>query len=592
MYRDQIHLLPWTTVLLLFPTFGCGETGQRASEPPGEEPEPPFTVVTDELLRAGHWGNAANWPMYGGDYSQARYSALRQINTKNVHRLRPAWIYQAGIARSFQATPVVVGREMYLTTPMVEQIQYVVKLDAKTGRRLWETALRQESSLFCCGPNNRGVAVWGDKVYVATLDASLVALDARTGAEVWKAQTGDRAAGYSQTMAPLAYEGRVLVGTSGAEYGIRGFVKAYDSETGRLLWTWHTIPAPEDGGWWGQWIETAPGTNLSLNRDIAKEKADSARYANAWQHGGGSVWMTPALDPERSLVYVTVGNPGPDLDGSVRPGDNRWTNSVCALQVADGRMQWCSQYLPHDLWDLDAASPPFLLEIGKAGRTIPAVGHFSKVGFLYVWDRATGELVTRSDSYVPQQNLFARITVEGVVVAPGPGGGTNWSPAAYNAATGYAYSVNSHWPLRLSTLAEPEAWQPGRRYLGGQWRMAPGEEGEVSQGRWGNVVAVDPVSGKVAWETRTADPMLGGVITTAGGLVFAGQAAGTFDAWDAKTGEHLWQFSAGAGCNAAPMAYSVDGRQFVVVACGGNSLLRGFGIQGRGGDALIAFALP
>jgi len=559
--------------------LGCWCTGAPlAAQGSGGAGASPF-LVTDAMLLAGHSGNPEQWPMYGGDYHNNRYSPLDQINTTNVKNLRPAWIFQTGIAESFETTPVVVGGEMYITTPAAQQVQKVIKLNARTGEKIWESAIRLGTTIFCCGPNNRGVAVWQDKVYLGTLDARLVALDARTGRIVWEQQTADPSLGYSQTHAPVVFDGKVIIGSSGGEYGIRGFVKAYDANTGRPLWTWYTIPSPEEGGWWGTWVTTAPGTTHSLNRNIRQEKADSAKYADAWQRGGGGVWMTPAVDPERRAIYVSVGNPSPDLDGSIRPGDNRWTDSVCSIHVDTGRMNWCYQYIPHDVWDLDAASPPFLFDFRQGNRTIPAVGHFSKLGFLYVLDRNTGRLLKLSKNYVPHENLFALPTPEGTRMLPGANGGTEWSPGGFSPQTGYAYSVNLHQPMHYSVHSVP--WEKGRLWLGSAFTAIPGED------QWGNVVAVDPVSGNVVWEARTEEPMMGGVLVTAGGLVFAGQPTGSFDAWDARTGQHLWSFRTGAGCNAAPMTYQLDGKQYVAVACGGIHQ-----IDAPRGDALIVFALP
>ncbi len=537
------------------------------------------TDRANDLLLAGHWGDPENWPMYGGDYGQARYSPLTEINRDNVDQLRPAWTHRTGVQGTFQTTPVVVGSAMYITTPMADQVQSVIKLDARTGEAVWKAPIEQGTTIYCCGPNNRGVALYGDKVFVATLDARVVALHVETGAVEWEVTTGRPEAGYGHTLAPLAYDGKLFVGTSGGEFGIRGWVKALDAATGDLLWTWYSIPSPEEGGWWGEWIETAPGTDLSLNRDVAAEKRDSATYADAWKTGGGPVWMTPSLDPQLGLLYVAVGNVSPDYDGSVRPGDNRWNSSVCAIREANGETEWCYQYVPHDVWDYDATSPPFLFDLERDGEVIPAVGHFAKLGFFYAWDRRTGELIRRSDNYVPHIDLFTVPDSDGVLIAPGIFGGTNWSPGAHNRETGYVYSTSMHWPMLFYVKSEP--FEEGSWYTSGGTRRPPNAE------RWGVVVALDPASGDVVWEHRSTLPLIGGVLTTAGGLVFAGLSDGSFDAWDAASGEHLWQFDTETGCNAAPMTYELDGRQYVAVACGGNSR-----VGSPPGDALMVFSLP
>lgn len=568
----------------------CAEPAPRAPQMAAVDTTPPAVVtISDSMLRAGHFADPSQWPTYGGDLSQRRFSPLDEITAKNVSGLRPAWIWQTGYGESFQSTPLVVGGAMYVTTPLVEQTQRVVKLDAATGRVLWDTRIRIGTALFCCGPNNRGVAALGDKVFLATLDARLIALRAADGSTAWEASIGDPAQGYGNTSAPSAYGGKVFIGTSGGEWATRGFLKAFDAETGAPVWTWHTIPSPEDGGWWGDWTEKAPGTELSLNRDIAREKADSAKYTGSWQRGGGPIWMPATIDPERGWLFVSVGNVNPDYNGVTRPGDNRWSSSVCALRMADGTKVWCYQWMPHDVWDYDGASPTFLLTVERDGAQVPAVGVFTKVGFLYVLDRATGRLLTRSDAYVPQQNLFKVPTLhDSIIVAPGSAGGTNWSPGAYSPATKLAYTAAIDWPM--ITLADAgETCPAGHLCVGGDLAIAPGQ-GSASGA--GVLAAVDPNTGKVVWQQRTRLPLIGGVLATAGGLVFSGQSDGSFDAWEAKDGTHLWQFRTGAGCNAAPMTWQARGKQHVAIACGGSFILARSGMPSPAGGTLMVFALP
>lgn len=575
-------------LLLLF--SGCAGSPARPAATTASDTTPPAVIaVNDSMLTAGHSTDPSQWLTYGGDVSQRRFSPLKEITPANVNRLRPVWIWQTGVAESFQSTPLVVGGAMYVTTPMVEQTQRVVKLHAATGRVLWETRIRIGTALFCCGPNNRGVAAWGDKVYLATLDARLIALRASDGGIAWEATIGDPAHGYGNTSAPAAFGGKVFIGTSGGEWATRGFMKAFDAETGSPLWTWHTIPSPEEGGWWGEWTEKAPGTELSLNRDIAKEKADSAKYADSWQRGGGPIWMPATIDPELGLLYVSVGNVNPDYNGVTRPGDNRWSSSICALRIADGSRAWCWQWMPHDVWDYDGASPTFLFDLSREGNRIPALGVFTKLGFLYVLDRVKGELLTRSDPYVPHKNLFKVPTAhDSIVVAPGSAGGTNWSPGAYSPITGLAYTAAIDWPM--ITMADAGDICPaGHLCVGGTLAIAPGEG---SARGTGILAALDPNTGKVAWQQNTKLPLIGGVLATAGGLVFSGQSDGSFDAWDAKGGQHLWQFRTGAGCNAAPMTWQIEGKQHVAIACGGSFILSRSGMPSPAGGTLVVFALP
>jgi len=549
------------------------DAGTRGAASPGDS-RAGGPALSDAGPYAGWRPSGPDWPTYGGDPGGTRFSSLTGIDTSNVGGLREAWTYHTGVPGPFEATPIVVDGALYVTTPMDGGEQRVVKLDAATGDRMWEARVALDRPQTHPQAANRGVAVAGGRVFLATLDARLVALDARDGSVLWAVRTAPAGRGYGHKQAPLARDAKVFLGVSGSPYGIRGFVKAFDAASGRELWTWRTIPSPEEGGWWGTWTDTLPGTDLPLPRDVARERADSARYADAWRRGGGAPWMTPSLDPERGLLFVSTGNPAPELTGATRPGDDRWSVSVCAIRTADGTAAWCWQILPHDVWGLDAASPPFLFAGRSAdGEAVPAVGHFSKLGFFYAWDRRSGELLTRSDAYVPHRNFLARPTPEGVEMAPGIYGGTEWSPAAWSPETGLAYGAALHAPgrYRLRTSGE----------RAGTVGFDLGPAGE----RRGWLVAVDPSTGRIAWRSEVERPLVGGVLATAGGLVFAGRLRGTLDAWDAATGRHLWSGEVGPGCASGPVAYRAGGRTFVAVACGGHFL------GGGRGDALRAFAL-
>jgi len=527
---------------------------------------------------AAQWSSAADWLMYGGNYSNNRHSSLNLINTTNVKNLVPRWVFQTGSDQnaSLETTPVVINGVMYYTSAVAPN-NLVFAFDLKTGKPVWQRELKVASNAFgvaCCGRNNRGVAVANGMVYVATLDAHLVALDQATGDVKWDVVVGDPAQGYTETMAPLALDDKVIIGTSGAEYGIRGFVKAYNGATGALAWTWYTIPSPAEGGWWGKWSKTTPEGN-DLHRDIAKERADSAKNADAWQHGGGSMWMTPAYDPTTKTLYVSIGNPSPDLDGSIRPGDNLWTESIVAVDAATGKFKWGYQEVPHDVWDLDAVSPPVIAMVGGKKVVVEA----GKTGWVYVLDATTGKLVRKSDAFVPQENMFAQPTPEGTRMLPGANGGEEWSPIAVNPDLGYAYTVGLHQPMLYKTHYAP--WEAARLWLGSAFVAIPGEA------QWGNVSAIDLSTGKIAWQVKTEQPMMGGITSTAGGLVFTGEGNGWFKAYDAKTGTVLWQFYCGAGVNSAPSVFSVGGEEFIAVAAGGN-----FQLHYPLGDAVFVFGLP
>jgi PQQ-dependent dehydrogenase (methanol/ethanol family) len=531
---------------------------------------PSFTNVTTEML-TGAAKDGKNWATYGHDYWNQRWSPLTQINTENVRQLSVAWIYQTGISHlgSFETSPIVVDGVMYLTTPY----NTAMAVDARTGLQLWryEHKMSITSPIFCCGPNNRGVAIAGGTVYMATLDARLLALESATGKVKWDIEIADPEAGYSETMAPLIVDNMVIVGISGAEYGIRGFICAFDRTDGHQLWKFYTVP---DKGWEGVWAEKT-GEGDDLKRNIGAEKAAMPQYADAWQRGGGSVWMTPSYDPATNLLYFGVGNPSPDLDGSVRPGDNLYTESVVAVDARTGEYKWHYQEVPHDVWDLDVVSPPVIVTLKDGTKAVAEAG---KTAYVYVWNAATGKLIRRSEEFNKHENYFAPPTIDGVRMLPGANGGSEWSPTAVNPKLGYMYVLGLEQPMIYRT--HPAPLDKGKLWLGSAFKAEPG--GVQS----GTFTAIDLNTGKRAWQVKTDQPMIGGALATAGGLVFTGEGNGLFKAYDARSGKVLWQFQAGAGCNAPPVTYSVDGKQYVAVACGGN-----FQIGYPLGDAVLVFAV-
>jgi alcohol dehydrogenase (cytochrome c) len=528
------------------------------------------TVSQDMLNRAASDGN--NFLQTNGNYDQTRFYPNRQINRGNVAKLRPAWIFQTDMMESMETTPIVVNGVMYVTT----SFDHVYALNARTGEHLWEFKPQLGPiTTYCCGPNNRGVAVYDNMVYVATLDAKLYGLDAKTGAVKWSATIADPEKGYSETMAPTAVKGKILIGTNGGEYGIRGFVKAYDAKTGKLLWTFNTIPENSVGVW-----ATKDATGRDEHRDIGAEKTALAKNGDPYKTLGGGVWQNPSVDLATNRIYFVVGNPSPDLDGSVRPGDNLYTDSLVSVDLDSGKYVCHFQYIPHDLWDLDAVSPTVLVNVkDKDGKMVPGVLHAGKTGHIYVNDRKDCSLIRFSEAMVPQENMWTLPTAKGARMLPGANGGVEWSPIAVNPWRHLAYSINLHQPMTYQV--QSSAYPGGKLWLGGAFAVIPSEE------QWGNVTAVDYNTGKIRWQVKTPEPMIGGVLATAGGLVFTGEGNGSFKAYDASTGAVLWSFQAGAGVNAPPSSYTVDGKQYVVVAAGGNVQL-----NYKRGNSIVAFTLP
>jgi alcohol dehydrogenase (cytochrome c) len=531
-----------------------------------------LVAVTQEMLnRAG--GDSRNWLHPNGSYAQLRYHSAAQITPTNVHALRPTFVFQTAVLESMETAPIVVDGVMFLTT----SYDHVYAIDATTGREFWHYRHKLgPTTTFCCGPNNRGVAIWSDKLYLGTLDAKLVALEAKTGKVLWQVQIADPEKGYSETMAPTVVAGKVLIGTNGGEYGIRGFVKAFDANTGELQWTFNTIPEQGHEGVWA----THDATGRDLHRDIAGEREAFAKDSAFYQKLGGGVWMTPAVDLSTKAVYFVVGNPSPDLYGAERPGDNLYTDSMVAVDLDTGAYKWHAQYIAHDVWDLDAVSPVILVDArDRDGKTIPAAIHGGKTGHVYVHDRRDGRLIRFSQAMVPQENMWVLPRPEGARMLPGANGGVEWSPMAFDPKLHLAYAVNLHQPMTYHVEASP--YPDGKLWLGGAFKVIPTEK------QWGNVTAVNVDTGKIAWQQETEQPMIGGALATAGGLVFAGEGNGLIKAYDSRTGKILWRFQCGAGVNAPPVSFMVKGKQYIAVAAGGNTQL-----DFKRGNSVLVFTLP
>ena len=559
-----------------FVAAGIAQAQEVKNAPAAMAATAAITPVSQQQLTNAH-KDGTNFLHTNGNYEQTRFYPNAQINRGNVRHLHPAWIFSTEVKESLETSPIIVNGVMYVTT----SYSHVYALDAKTGQEIWHFKPKLGAvTTFCCGPNNRGVAVYEDRVYVGTLDAKLVALDAKTGSVVWEQQVGDPEKGYSETMAPTAADGKILIGTNGGEYGIRGFVKAYDAKDGKLIWSFDTIPESSVGVW-----ATKDATGRDEHRDIEAEKAALAKGGDPYKTLGGGVWQNPSIDLATKRIYFVVGNPSPDLDGAVRPGDNLYTDSMVSLDLDTGKYVCHFQYVPHDVWDLDAVSPTVLVNAAdKSGKMVPAVLHAGKTGYIYVNDRKDCSLIRYSDPMVDQKGRWTLPTPtkpldpNSAKMFPGANGGVEWSPIATDPNHGMAYAINLHQPMTY-TVANA-AYPDGKLWLGGAFTIIPGEES------FGNVSAVNYNTGKIAWQVKTPQPMIGGILATSGGLLFTGEANGWFKAYDASTGKVLWQFQAGAGVNAPPSSYMVDGKQYVVVGSGGNAQ-----IDSKRGNNIIAFTV-
>ncbi len=391
--------------------YAADEVQSRSTTTTSPVPSTLEPVSQQQLDRAA--ATPADWLHSNGSYAQTRYYRGAQINKTNVSKLRPAFIFQTAVNESMETAPIVSNGVMFITT----SFNHVYAVDAVTGKEFWHYKHKMGSvTTFCCGPNNRGVAIAGERLYMGTLDAKLVALDTKTGNVLWQTQIADPDEGYSETMAPVVVDGKVLIGTNGGEYGIRGFLKAFDANSGQLLWTFYTIPETGQEGVWA--TKDATGRDEKRNID-AEKKQLTEKGGDFYKTLGGGVWMAPAVDRQTHTVFFVVGNPSPDLYGAIRPGDNLYTDSLVAIDLDTGKYKWHYQYVPHDVWDLDAVSPPMLIDVrDENGKMIPGVVHAGKTGHVYIHDRATGRLIRFSQAMIPQENMWTLPTADGARMLP------------------------------------------------------------------------------------------------------------------------------------------------------------------------------
>lgn len=507
---------------------------------------PPPLVTAQEIL-AGLPSDGSRWLTFGGNYANQRHSPLTQITPANVNRLAQQWTFQTGTLGNFEATTLVRDNVLYVTGPL----NVAWALDARTGRQIWRYRRELPPNLTaCCGLVNRGFAMLGDKLFMVTLDAHMVALDMKTGAVAWDATMEDYKIGYASTLAPLVVKDKVIVGVAGGEFGIRGFIEAYSADTGKRAWRFYTIPGPGEKG-----HETWSG--------------------DSWKTGGASVWVTGAYDPEQNLVFYGIGNPGPDYYAAERLGDNLYSASLVALDADTGELRWHYQFTPHDVHDWDATEVPVLGDITIAGRPRKVVMFANRNGFYYTLDRTTGKPIVAkpfvTTTWAKEIGGDGRPVLlpghipneEGSVTCPDITGGTNFWPPSFDPAT-QTFFVNAREACMTYFAFKPE-YKSGERFTGGAGqRLRPSQSPA-----YGALRALDPVTGERKWEFKYLTPSSAGLLTTASGLIFSGDAEGNVLALDSRGGKLLWHYQMGAPLHGtSPITYMVDGRQYVLVPAG------------------------
>ena len=521
-----------------------------------------------------------NWLTYGGDYFSQRYSLLTQITAANAKSLALSWVYQSPQTGSWQATPIVVDGIMYLT----QRPNDVVALDAASGRVFWVYRYQNDPELVvCCGSNNRGVAILGESLFMGTLDANLIALDARSGRPIWKTKVADSKAGYSITVSPLVVKDKIVVGVGGGEYGIRGFIAAFDAQTGKEAWRFYTVPAPGEAG--HETWEACPPNSAGL--------CDP----EGWKHGGGSVWVTGSYDPDLNLTYWGTGNVGPDYSHEQRPGDNLYTAAVVALDGDTGKLRWHYQFTPHDRYDYDSVQVPVLADITMKGAPVKALLWANRNGNFYAIDRATGKFllgkpfvkVNWMSGFDANGRPIQTPQPAGMPTYPAIQGGTNWYSPSYSRRTQLMYI--SAWENQAQLFGStPIVYQEGRNFTGGVNQPFVPMAGEPTKAipgapaiqglirgpinNWtdeagnGAILAIDPGTGDIKWRYKMTDVTDSGIVTTASDLLVAGGREGYLQILDVRNGQLVWKAQLGAQVRQNPMTFAVNGKQYIAAIAG------------------------
>ena len=507
----------------------------------------PPALVTEQEVLAGLPPDGSRWLTFGGSPTNQRHSPLTQITPENVNRLVPQWTFQTGALGQFETTPLFRDNVLYVTGPS----NLAWALDARTGREIWRYRRELPSNLTaCCGLVNRGFAMLGDKLFLATLDAHLVALDRRTGRVVWDAETEDHAIGYAATIAPIVAKNKVITAVAGGEYGIRGFIDAYDAQTGKRAWRFYTIPAKGEPG-------------------------NDTWAGDSWKTGGAGVWVTGAYDPELNLLYYGTGNPGPDYHSESRKGDNLYSNSLVALDADTGALRWHYQFTPHDLHDWDATEVPILADVTIGGQARTVVMFANRNGFFYTLDRTNGKIIVArpfvTTTWAKEIGADGRPVVlaghvpdeKGSLTCPDLTGGTNFWQPSYDPAT-RTFFVNAREVCMVFYAWKPD-YTPGERFTGGAGQRAK----SVDTPPYGVLRALDPATGERKWEFKYLNLSTSGLLTTASGIIFSGDGDGNLLAIDSRSGKLLWRYQMGANMHGtSPVTYMVDGRQHVLVPAG------------------------